>query len=351
MDIGHVKTDFPFEWQCSPCGQDVDVGAVGQHVQCYRCGGFGHTSRDCGTPKGQGKGGGGGKGPKGGGKGDNVSGKAGHRQSLKGAGKGKGYQGECWKCGKPGHKQWECRGGRSVGAIDEEADEEFDDGAVETIPQGAVSVWRINHVETQNMFQDLTSDDDSDAGDYMEINAVTVDDKDGMIKKSKSKRKVTLDSGAGASCLPKHWVPNVPLKPKKKGVKFVAAEGSNMEYHGRRDLRFRALRSEGGCIKRGSLAAMEFHVTNSNKALASAVDIVEAGNDVVLSRKKGGSYILNEQTGEKIYLRRENGTFVFDIELEDEHEDEVMITERDEDVLMNNAKVEKDSTPIFGRRE
>ena len=77
MDIGHVKTDFPFEWQCSLRGQDVDVGAVGQHVQCYLCGVFWHTSRDCGTPKEHGKGGHGEKGPNGGGKCDSVLGKAG----------------------------------------------------------------------------------------------------------------------------------------------------------------------------------------------------------------------------------------------------------------------------------
>jgi hypothetical protein len=75
MDVGNVKCQ-----SCGPAcshfplpepglygpGDGVDVGAVGQHTQCYRCGGWGHTSRECPTPKGHGKGGKGGNGGKGG---------------------------------------------------------------------------------------------------------------------------------------------------------------------------------------------------------------------------------------------------------------------------------------------
>ena len=78
-------------------------------------------------------------------------------------------------------------------------------------------------------------------------------------------------------------MPKVPMLPKKKGVRFVAAQGSNMEYYGRKMVKFRALRSEGGEVKKGSLSEMEFHVTDSTKALASAVAIVEAGNRIVFS--------------------------------------------------------------------
>ena len=345
MDIGDVGAAHGGEgYECEPCG--LDVGAVGQHIQCYRCGGWGHTSRECPTPKGSGKGGGDRKGMKGHGKSDGWAGKGAPRMSTltttKGGGKGhkgKGYQGECWKCGKMGHKQWECRGGKSIGAIGEECDEEFE---VEVeVPQGAVTVWHVNSVEVKNQFQAL--EEEPTVKNEIEINVVQTEKAE---KTEKKKCTVTVDSGAGASCLPKSWVPDVPLKPKKKGVKFVAAQGSDMNYYGRKDVRFRALRSENGQVKKGSMAEMEFHVTNANKALASAADVVEAGNTIIMSKKKGESYIINDMTKEKIYLRKENGTFVFDAELQDEFEGEGADMEVDEEA----SKTEKKRKPTFGRQ-
>ena len=91
---------------------------------------------------------------------------------------------------------------------------------------------------------------------------------------------------------------------------------------------------------------MEFHVTNSNKALASAVDITDAGNTIILSKKKGESVIINDKTEEKIFLRRESGNFVFDIELEDEFEEDEAKVEVDEE-----PKVTRKAKTTFGRRE
>ncbi len=75
----------------------------------------------------------------------------------------------------------------------------------------------------------------------------------------------------------------------RENVKFLAARGAEMEYLGRKNIKFRDLRSEGGEAKRGSLVEMEFHVTDSTKALASAVAIVEAGNRIVFSKEKVGA--------------------------------------------------------------
>jgi hypothetical protein len=168
------------------------------------------------------------------------------------------------------------------------------------------------------------------------------------VQAKKPKRcTVTMDSGAGASCLPKDWLPGAPLKPRKKGVKFLAAEGSDMGYYGRKDVRFKAVRSEGGKVVRGTPAQMEFHVTNSNKALASAVDITDAGNNIILSKKKGESVIINDRTQEKIHLRRENGTFVFDIELEGEFEDDAKMEVDEGAKACRKPKL----TSPFARRE
>jgi hypothetical protein len=59
-------------------------------------------------------------------------------------------------------------------------------------------------------------------------------------------------------------------------------------------------------------AAMKFHVAAVQRPLASAVKVVQAGNRVVMARD--GAYIQNEATGEKMPLRVERGTFVFDVE-------------------------------------
>jgi hypothetical protein len=58
-------------------------------------------------------------------------------------------------------------------------------------------------------------------------------------------------------------------------------------------------------------ASMKFHVAAVQRPLASAVKVVEAGNRIVMS--SSGSFIENERTGERMPLRTERGTFVFDV--------------------------------------
>ena len=127
-------------------------------------------------------------------------------------------------------------------------------------------------------------------------------------QKSTRKGKVTIDSGAEVSIWPSTHVSWKNVKPRdesERGIGFVAANGSRMKNYGGTQVKFE---------KDGEVRAMNFEVTDCKKPLASVAKIVDQGNKVVFDQ--GESYILNKQTGEKILLERERGTFVMLVEFE-----------------------------------
>jgi hypothetical protein len=142
-----------------------------------------------------------------------------------------------------------------------------------------------------------------------EIN--NVENGEGKVKK---KGKVTVDSGAEASVWPASsvsWDNVYETEDSRKGIGFVAANGTRMENYGGMKVKFE---------KDGKRKAMDFQVTDCKKPLASVAKIIEKGNRVVFD--EDDSYILNKATGEKIKLERERGTFVMVVEFEiDEAED------------------------------
>jgi hypothetical protein len=119
--------------------KEVEVDYVGE--SCLRCGGLGHYTTECPTPKCKGKGGGksgkgygkdgfGYKGYKGGGKdgfgykGTKGNGKDGYCKNNYDKGKGKGFAGQCFVCGEAGHRAVNCpskKGGTNmeIGAVAE----------------------------------------------------------------------------------------------------------------------------------------------------------------------------------------------------------------------------------------
>ena len=126
--------------------------------------------------------------------------------------------------------------------------------------------------------------------------------------------KITLDSGAGASCWPEKLWRDVPMGPKTKGVRFAAANGTALKYHGNKSVKFipNDMQNKDGCQMKGGVCEMKFHVTDTTKPLASALAVVKMGNRIVLDMN--GSYILNVATGEKVILKEEGGTYVFEVE-------------------------------------
>ena len=57
--------------------------------------------------------------------------------------------------------------------------------------------------------------------------------------------KVTLDSGAGCNVWPRGFQSGSPLRPKKEGMKMVAANGTEIVNYGRRLVRFRGIEAQG----------------------------------------------------------------------------------------------------------
>jgi hypothetical protein len=152
---------------------DKEVNMVGS---CFTCGGKGHPARLCPSEKGN-KGGGKGGGKKGFGKG----GKGGFGGYDAGKGKGKskgGFKGECWTCGKTGHRSNECRSGQQVNNVEGQMYEEhhapLEPEQQTRIINGVGGVWsmskQIGHVDkvkkvtviSPNKFGALQTDDEDD---------------------------------------------------------------------------------------------------------------------------------------------------------------------------------------------
>ena len=128
--------------------------------------------------------------------------------------------------------------------------------------------------------------------------------------KSAGRGKVTIDSGAAESVMPRGMLEGEPLvegEGKRLGVKYVAANGAKMVNYGQKRIRFKKEGLSG-------VSDMLFQVTDVGKPLASVTRILDKGNTVVFSRKPGGSYIMNNHSGQKIQLTEEKGTFVMDVE-------------------------------------
>ena len=89
---------------------------------------------------------------------------------------------------------------------------------------------------------------------------------------------------------------------------------------GRRDMEpidIGAVEGHGCGTKRLSReSGMRFNVAKVQKPLASAAKVVEAGNRISTVPKPQDNYIENTKTGEKIELRVDRGTYVFDVEFE-----------------------------------
>ena len=121
------------------------------------------------------------------------------------------------------------------------------------------------------------------------------------------KGRITIDSGAAESVMPKDFLTQFPLHESvgsKQGVCYVTANGSRMPNLGQRRVHFKTTN--------GANSSVLFQVTHARKPLASVAKIVQKGNRVVFSPE--ASYIENIHSGTKVPIVEANGTYHLDVE-------------------------------------
>ena len=99
--------------------------------------------------------------------------------------------------------------------------------------------------------------------------------------------------------------------PRRTGVKYLAACGTSMPNRGEKKVRFKTIGKDG---EKSSLASIQFQMTDVNKPLAAVSRILDQGNSVLFTRRDKGSCIINDTSGERVYMQEEKGVFVLDVE-------------------------------------
>ena len=188
MELNYVSVSEMYEeneWD--------DVDEVRRVRRCHNCGMMGHFARDCrtkgkgkGKGKDEGKGYGKGKGKTMKGTGRKGAGKSGRFKGGRGEQNDRGYQGQCWSCGKIGHKSSECRW--RVDNVDDDEVECYSSGrrsgdqSESEKGSDVGGVWIVGNVEEveDEEVSDAFSEDGADQRDG--FSKIRADQRDGLNK-------------------------------------------------------------------------------------------------------------------------------------------------------------------------
>ena len=331
---------------------DHFVGAFGKGAtQCYACQGYGHMARDCPTKgKGKGKADGKGKGGfdrgkgfdrdgyKGKGKGkDGGGGKYGPAYGSKGKGKRAPMYGGCWNCGGS-HFADSCpmKGGgkgKGLNQISESGGSQdyWDPGWSEHVPSlGAITEvtatgtgeWKtvqksknkiVNTVQ-EKVKPKLTQTSPPGKGRVAGGNRFDMLSMIRTIEPENVSRieargdgweviELAVDSGASETVISEDMLSSVEVKEgeaSRRGVQYEVANGVRIPNLGEKKFK--------GHTEEGMVRNLTAQVCEVNKALLSVRKVVQAGNKVVFDID--GSYIEDKNTGQKMWLKEENGMYM-----------------------------------------
>ena len=383
MDISRVHQEhcqYQFEeWQ-KPQEREYEEGAVSLNTQCHTCWGYGHFARDCPTGKGglgkgqYGGGKGGGKDGKGGkGKGQYDAGKGGkgdygkgQYDGGKGKGKGKGIKGDCWKCGKPGHRAVDCRSVNSVDENDWNPEEQPAGEDGEKVEKGCGAVWmwaanvskisKINPepqapkqkmkpvkkwIKVQNRYEPVAEEE-------IEENIVNNNCFKEMMKQKCIKE--SMEPPPGLRILRK-VVNNVSMqknnsknnKSKKVNIedpnKFNSVKMISENYPSPAT---QIVTKEINVVEKKpkleeKKCAILFHVTRAKKMLISVERLAAAGNEVKFGPKSEDNVICNKTTGRTIQMEKRGGVYIVKVMIKvghTWHEEEMTVDSGAEECVM-----------------
>jgi len=321
MDVDWLAKEHWQEYGNQENDEEIDWLGKGGGIQCHRCGGLGHISKNCGSPepakgkaKGQGKNG---KGDGKGGKNGKFGYKGGNgKNDYKGKGNGKNEY--CSYCGKPGHGPKECwskqkdDAAAGLAAVDP-ADEEdqdlcgFDMAGLDIIEPPPVPTWTevVSRKNRKASTPPQCIPSTSNPCKLLDCCPVEIANK--RQKKPIGTGKITIDSGAAESVMPMEMLKEIQLKESKgskAGVQYIAANGGRMPNLGEKQVHFKT--------SDGAESNVVFQVTHARKPLASVSKMVKKGNRVIFS--PSGSYIENIATKKRIDMQEVNGTYQIDVE-------------------------------------
>ena len=116
---------------------------------------------------------------------------------------------------------------------------------------------------------------------------------------------IIIDSGAAESVMPKSWCPQAALLDgPMKGKRYTAANGSYIRNEGEKVISM--------VTREGHWKDLKFQACDVTRPLASVYKICEAGHSVVFnpSWDTRGSYIVNRDTNDKMWLTERDGVYV-----------------------------------------
>ena len=130
--------------------------------------------------------------------------------------------------------------------------------------------------------------------------------------KLRLKRRITMDSGAGNSVMPRRMVIKKDeireSEGSKNGIHYVAANNGRIPNEGEYDLKFNTVE--------GHEQWLTFQIAEVNKALCSISSLVDEGYKIVFDKNtktdQDTSYMIHKETGVITRFRRARNVWVLD---------------------------------------